>query len=232
MFEKFDALVESITFPPSAFKARPKRDDAPPPSPQQSESALDAFIEQYKRTAGQKKAVVRALLALPSKDYRVTGFMTKMMGKVSGVVLNAYDESKLTEMNKLLGKKNLGPITDFQIRNSVHYGKYVDGMLVTLMTTTTAKLGSPFRIAVSVDWIVSIDGDHSAFTMIEQLKREVARRRQMSYLFTQCSNARSAKKFWEGRFSSHSQWADMFVGLFNIYDSDYKIYEDASNMMA
>ena len=191
-----------------------------------------AFIERYKRTAGQKKLVCRALTNLPCTRMKVTGF-SKTAIKLNGYpILDTSDDKVLESINEVLYKRNLGPLNDFQLKHSVTYGHFdITGKLKTVLTVTTAFLGSPFSVIVHVDWLASLDNDHSASKMLNQLKRVVEIRRRKSYLITQCNATSSARKFWRGKFNS-STWANALVGLIHIYDKNFTIYENCDNMMA
>ena len=84
---------------------------------------VSAFIERFKRSAGVKKTVCRALQNLPCRHMQVIGFSKKKLPHV-GIALSLSDNSVRLQINKLLAKKNLAPITEFQIQHSVAYGRY------------------------------------------------------------------------------------------------------------
>lgn len=189
---------------------------------------ISEFIEQYKRSAGAKKLVCRALQTLPCRNLQVIGFTQKIMPHV-GHVLSLSDEDNQEEINTLLAKKNLAPLTDFQVRTSVAYGQYdANGALSTVIVTTTAFINTHVSTCVHIDWAASLT-KNEAYTMVETIKRQVLRRRHKSYVITQCLNKDSAKSFWKGRLTKTS-WARVFVGLIHIYDNDFMIYNDAEPM--
>ena len=92
-------------------------------------------------------------------------------------------------------------------------------------------MGSTFRIAISVDWVADLTHQHIVFTIVEKLKRVAFNRTQHSYVFTQCSRKRQAMQFWPGRLTT-SKMANILVGIFHLYDPDYRIYEDVTNMVS
>ena len=203
-----------------------EEDDEPEPDQKQ---LVHAFMDTYKRTAGQKKQIVRAFGTLPYNDIRVTGISKVAHERIADVLDMQSDEDAI---NELLQKRNLGPLTDFQRTNSVAYGKYdKSGKLVSVMVTTTVMLGNPFKIGVLVDWIATIVSSNHPSSMVEKLKAKVNRRKQKSYVITQCDNKKAATKFWQGRLT-RSMWADVLVGLMYIYDADMQIYENATNMIS
>lgn len=183
-------------------------------------------MEKYKRTTGTKKQCVRALHELQDKckSLKVTGFQRVNIQNTKnlGFPVQLSDETNVSDVNKVLEKRNLGPLTDFQIKNSMCYAKYKNGAISTVVVFTCARLGNPFRIAVQVEWIASLV-DHEASDMIDCLKNYVANRKQKSYLFAQVAATPKAIKFWEGRLSS-SQWGYVMAALFNIYDEGAHIY--------
>jgi hypothetical protein len=199
-----------------------------PPSPVRHSDATVAFLEQYKRTTGQKKQIVNALTTLPCEHLAVVGISRQPCKGLN--VINAA--ANLAKINALLGKRNLGPMTDFQVKWSVVYGTFKADTLETVLVTTTGMLGNAMKICVQVDWIASINGTtHTAFKMIELLKKEVGKRKQLSYVVTQCSMRSSARKFWAGRLTN-SKWANVFIGLMHIYNPEIRIYEDSTNMIS
>ena len=165
---------------------------------------------------------------------KVTGF-SKTAINLGYPILDTSDDKVLASIKALLRKRNLNGTDSFgkfQLENSITYGHYDEtGKLVTVLTITTAFLGSPFSVVVSVDWIASLDTkDHSATKMIHKLKRYVARRRK-SWLVTQCLQRNDAQNFWKGKLTS-STWASVLIGLIHIYDNDFKIYESCDNMVS
>jgi hypothetical protein len=200
------------------------------PSPRFHSPDVETFIEKYKRTAGQKKQIVRALSTLPCHNLRIIG-ISKAVCRGIGVVLNPLDASTLDDINSLLAKRNLGPMTDFQIRNSVIYGVFAQQQLDTVMVTTTGMLGSALKVCVQVDWIASTGKYNHASLMVEKLKAKIAKRQQKSVVVTQCSSRGSARRFWNGRLT-HSTWANVYVGLMHIYANEMRIYEDAECMIS
>ena len=64
--------------------------------------------------------------------------------------------------------------------------------------------------------------------MIEILKSKIGKRKQASYVVTQCDDRNSARKFWQGRLT-HSKWANVFIGLMHIYNPEIRIYESVTN---
>lgn len=185
------------------------------------------FCEKYKRTSGQKKEIVRAfdsgLPGIVVTKFYYKSFMDKYVLKM--------DDDTIYCMNKLLAKVNLGPLTPLQIKYGTHYGYIVDGELVTLLSTLNAQLGNTFKLAVSIDWVVDISEQHMAYTLVEKLKCVIRKRKQTSYIFTQCARKPKAIRFWQGRFNN-SKMSNLLVGAFHLYDHDYLIYEDVHNMMA
>lgn len=189
------------------------------------------FIEKYKRTAGQKKLICRAMQQLPCHTFMLTGFSKKTVPNI-GQILDVCDHNVVNLIDQLLSRKNLGPLTNLQIQYGVHYGIFENGSLVTYMSTLTGMIGTPLKVAVSVEWIIGIDENHNASRMVEILKRHTAKRKQQSYVFTQVSSKRPAIQFWRGRLS-HSDWGNVLVGIFHIYNQDYRIYEDIyANMIS
>ena len=189
----------------------------------------EIFIESFKRTHGRKKKIAEAFAKLPHDKVHVSGFQkTKFKGV--GVWINLGNFDMQQQVNKLLEKKNLGPLTEFQLEKSVAYGKWKNHNLEAVVVVTTAQIGNPFKIAVQIEWLVSL-ADNEGSRMIEMLKHRVAQRSQKSFIFTQCAAKGSAIKFWRGRMGK-SSWAHIFVGLFNIFDDRCLIYEDAEPMMA
>ena len=182
---------------------------------------------------GQKKQVVLAFqsgLHIPT----CTQFFRKHI--IPGYTL-VTTPSVVDDINKLLSKENLGPLTDFQVRTGTFYGKYAStsnpdrpSKLVAVVCTTNAMLGSPFKIAVSVDWACDISKSHFVFHMIELLKNNISKRKQKSYLFTQSSLKKKAIEFWKGRLT-HSKLANIMVGIFHLHNPEYLIYEDVTNMV-
>lgn len=192
-------------------------------------SACNDFIKRYKRTGGNKKIICNMFDALPCKHLQIIG-ISKVPLQLRCTVLDAHDSTVCNDINRLLSKKNLGPLTEFQIEHSVHYGIYQSGRLQTVLTTTTGFLNSRFAIVVSVDWIVSIQCNHDASIIIERLKTLVKKRKHTSYVVTQCSTKMIARKFWKGRLTC-SNWAHVYVGLMHIFNKGYIIYEDVDNMI-
>ena len=214
-------------------KKRIKTTDSSEPQshPVQHRDDVVAFMEKYKRTAGQKKQIVRALTVLPCEGLRVVG-ISKATHAGVGVILNLDDANICSEINSLLAKRNLGPMTEFQTAHSVAYGAYGEKGLDTVMITTTGMIGSSLKVCTQIDWIASVaTSNHMASDMVERLKSIIVRRRQKSYVITQCDMRASARNFWKGRLTQ-SSWADVFVGLMHIYDERIQIYEGAWNMIS
>ena len=72
---------------------------------------------------------------------------------------------------------------------------------------------------------------HSASKMITILKGKTGKRKQTSYVVTQCDDRNSSRNFWQGRLT-HSKWANVFIGLMHIYNPENRIYEGATNMIS
>ena len=215
---------------------RKKNGPAVSPPPPELDPARVAFIEQFKKRAGPKKIVCRALEKWSGETMKVTGF-SKTAIKIGYPILDTSDAKVLESIQGVLKKRNLHggeSFGEFQLKNSVTYGHFdKTGKLTTVLTTTTAFLGSPFSVVVCVDWLATIEkkGGHTASRMVNKLKRVIESRRRKSYLITQSLQSFEAKKFWGGKMTS-SSWASALLGLIHIYDNDFKIYEGVDHMIA
>ena len=176
------------------------------------------------------KKICEAFQLLPCKSMKITGICMSTNKHMRSYVVNISDPKVCADANEFLSNWRMGPITDFQISNSVHYANYVDDKMVTFCSTTTGMLGSPLKTMTCVEWIASTDGcHHTPFVWIEHLKSAVSKKRQKSFLFTQCAKLTKAKQFWRGRLTC-SKWADVCVGLFHLYDDTFRIYDDVLHM--
>lgn len=199
---------------------------------------IDVFKGKYKRTTGAKKDVVRAFERWNiTENDRITRIIQlNALDKLPGVhVIDASNPDHAREINALLKKKNLGPLSHIQIDQSVHYGMY-DGAdkLVTVMSTTHGCVGSYFKVIIMIEWIVGVDNEHNASYLVEGLKNFIAKKNSKShllksYLCTQCWDNRKALKFWNGKLTQ-SNYSSVLIGLFYVFNEDFKIYEDARSM--
>lgn len=235
MLEKLSCRSPSTKRPP------------PPPAAEDNErpvaeTPVSNFIEKYKRTTGNRKTVVNCFLdhkpPITDATPRIVGFKKlDLLKSMSGVHrLDLADGDTLVQCNNLLMKWHIGPVTDFQIENDVHYGIYdSDHNLVTYMAILTGvydRSPCPRKIAVSVDWIVDTNpgkSEHIASHMVEYLKNEVGKY-NWSDVFTQCVEKPKAKKFWNGKLSHGKLKANILVGFFHLCDIGYTIYLDSVNM--
>jgi hypothetical protein len=112
----------------------------------------------------------------------------------------------------------------------VHYGIYgAKGKLVTVMTTTQAYVKTHSKVVIMVDWLIGIDDMHNASYMVDGLKDYVGKKELRSYVCTQSSNNRKATRFWSGKLTQ-SNYARVLIGLFYIFNEDFRIYQDVNCM--
>lgn len=183
------------------------------------------------QSSRMKKLMSKAFTKLPCDAIRVTGFSRTSLHIAGATLLDVTNDTMFDTVNSMLNAEKLQYMTDFQRKNGFHYGIYAEGQLVTVMTILVGKINdTPGKIAVSVEWLVSIDTNHSACWLVDSLKSVVVNRRFASVVFTQCAKTSVAKAFWQGRMTQ-STWANIYVGLFNSFDEEYLIYEDAVNMV-
>ena len=194
---------------------------------------IEAFKQTYKRTSGTKKHVVRAFdqWKIKAEDCFTDIYSSNALDKLENViVIDASDPNKVNDINALLKKKNLGPLSEIQIQQSVHYGMYdANGKLVTVMTTTQAYVKTYSKVVIMVDWLIGIDDTHNASYMVDGLKDYVGQKELRSYVCTQSWNNRKATRFWTGKLTQ-SNYACVLVGLFYIFNEDFRIYQDVTCM--
>jgi hypothetical protein len=194
---------------------------------------IEAFKQTYKRTSGTKKDVVRAFdeWDIKAEDCFTDIYSSNALHKLENViVIDATDPNNVNDINALLKKKNLGPLSEIQIQQSVHYGIYgAKGKLVTVMTTTQAYVKTHSKVVIMVDWLIGIDDMHNASYMVDGLKDYVGKKELRSYVCTQSSNNRKATRFWSGKLTQ-SNYARVLIGLFYIFNEDFRIYQDVNCM--
>jgi hypothetical protein len=193
---------------------------------------VNAFVSEHKSQFGYRK-ICKALEKLPWERYDIKGISrAPLRGIAHAQILDVSQPSTLSEVNALLEKGNLVNLTEFQIIHGVHYGVYNESNeLVTVVSTTTYMINSPFKIILSIDALASTDPGHSACDIVERIKAVVSKRQQKSYVITQAANTKDATDFWRGRLTI-SGWGSVFVGLINIRFPEYLIYCDANAMIS
>ena len=154
----------------------------------------------------------------------------------SATLLNIHDRSTIIAVNKLLKEQSIIAPGKYHKKHGFFYGVYEGKALISVMCILIVKLNyTPGMITVMVELLASDDSfpasAHCAFSMVEEVKRLVKNQRCPSFVCTQASNAtKKAIDFWNGRLT-HSTWANIYIGLLHLYDTDYTIYEDVNNMI-
>ena len=183
------------------------------------------LLNAYGKGPRFKKLANNALLA--KADVKITSLSgTPLALKGGTTLLDMTDAAVLAECQELLRKRDLETISAFQLARAHHYGVYRNGTLVTYLCLLIGKLGPVGSIAVSIEWLASIDKEHSASRIVAEIKKLLSRRKQKCALFTQSSKKAPAVAFWDARIGK-SQWAAVFVVAFYQYDARCVIYEDS-----
>lgn len=139
-------------------------------------------------------------------------------------------EKTMIDVVALCKAAKLAPPHGFIRANAFHYGRYVDGQLVTMLSLSVMKLNNaPGAIAVSIDLAASIDPHHSMSIAIDAVKKIMRTRRSQCVLFAQVLNRKKARVFWQGKLTATKRASVMTV-LFSQFDDRYLIYEDTSDM--
>jgi hypothetical protein len=171
-----------------------------------------------------KKLANNALLA--KADVKITSLSGTPLALKGATLLDMTDAAVLAECQALLHNRDLETITAFQLERAHHYGIYRNGTLVTYLCLLIGKLGPVGSIAVSIEWLASIDKEHTASRVVAEIKKLLSRRKQKCALFTQSSKKTPTVAFWDARIGK-SQWATVFVVAFYQYDARCVIYEDS-----
>ena len=131
------------------------------------------------------------------------------------------------ECDAFLQSQKLETIKPLQYEHGHHYAYFdPDGRMVTYMCLLVGLLNNqPGSIAMSVEWIASVDTGHSATQAVECLKKTLAVRKVKCALFTQVARTKEATKFWNGRLPA-PRAASILVAAFAMYDENYIIYSD------
>ena len=203
--------------------ARTNSDDAAqrdPPLKDMGTCLLNAFGNGSR----YKKISKNALLL--TADVKITNMSGTPLALKGAILLDMTDSTVLDECQALLKKQDLETISEFQLTYAHHYGVYRSSTLVTYFCLLIGKLGPVGSVAVSIEWLASIDKEHSASRLVAEVKKILSRRRQKCALFTQSSKKPSTVAFWDARVGK-SQWAAVFVVAFYKYDARCAIYEDS-----
>ena len=167
------------------------------------------LLNAYGKGQRYQKLANTALLA--TADIKITSLSGTPLALKGAILLDMTDSTVLDECQTLLKKQDLESISSFQITHAHHYGVYRSGTLVTYFCLLIGKLGPVGSVAVSIEWLASIDKEHSASRLVAEVKKILSRRRQKCALFTQSS--KKAQAFWDARVGK-SQWAAVFVTAF------------------
>ena len=182
------------------------------------------LLNAYGKGPRFKKLANNALIAIA--DVKITSLSGTPLPLKGATLLDMTDAAVLAECQALLRKRDLETISAFQLARAHHYGVYRNGTLVTYLCLLIGKLGPVGSIAVSIEWLASIDKEHSASRIVAEIKKLLSRRKQKCALFTQSSKKAPAVAFWDARIGN-SQWAAVFVVAFYQYDARCVIYEDS-----
>lgn len=145
-------------------------------------------------------------------------------------LLDLCNRITFQQVSALCKKQKLLPPKGFVKNSSFHYGKYDGNTLVSVLSLSIMKLNkTPGSIAISVDIAVSFDKKHSMSIGLESLKMMLRKRRNKCVIFAQVAQTASAQKFWEGKLTK-TRRASVLTALISMFDSRYKIYEDADDM--
>lgn len=203
--------------------ARTNSDDAEKRDPPLKDMGT-CLLNVYGKGSRYKKLAKNALLA--TADVKITNMSGTPLALKGAILLDMGDSAVLDECQALLKKQDLESISSFQLTRAHHYGVYRSGTLVTYLCLLIGKLGPVGSVAVSIEWLASIDKQHSASRLVAEVKKILSRRRQKCALFTQSSKKPPAVAFWDARVGK-SQWAAVFVVAFYKYDARCTIYEDS-----
>jgi hypothetical protein len=229
-----DEVAQLWSFP-SARDPLPKRQPRRSSENMQSTTTkIDAFINQYKRTHGAKKAIVRYIQEFNITDNDcITGTIkpNSFYQEKNVVMLDMSNEKVFDEVDKLCKHQRLSPPSQYEIVNSVHYAMFDEekNKMETYISISSYMIKSPFKTISSIDKIASIDKKHNSSYLVEAFKKMIMKKKGTHWICTQAANTNKAQTFWKGRLTT-SNYAHVLIGLINIYDSDAKIYEDSSAM--
>lgn len=211
-------------------KRRPRRSSE---NMQTTTAKIDAFIQQYNRTHGAKKAIVRYFKEFNITDNDcITGMMKQnsFYQEKNVVMLDMSDEKVLDEVNKLCKHQRLSPPSPYEIMNSVHYAMFdEEDNMETYISISSYLIKSPFKTISSIDKIASIDKKHNSSYLVETFKKMVMKKKGTHWVCTQAANTHKAQTFWKGRLTT-SNYAHVLIGLIYIHDNDALIYEDSTAM--
>lgn len=212
-------------------KRRPRRSSEDTPT---TTAKIDAFIQQYKRTHGAKKPIVRYFKEFSITDNDcITGIMkpNSFYHEKDVVMLDMSDEKVLDEVNKLCKHQRLSPPNQYEIMNSVHYAMFnvEKNNIETYISISSYLIKSPFKTISNIDKIASIDKKHNSSYLVETFKKSIMKKKGTHWVCTQAANTHKAQTFWKGRLTT-SNYAYVLIGLINVYDNDAIIYEDSTAM--
>lgn len=143
---------------------------------------------------------------------------------------HGVDAQTRADIDNFLAVCKLAPgLSDLQAKHGGHYLVYEDGMLTTYMCTLTAEFKTNFKVAVSVEFLCSVSKNRVASALVEELKSDVLKRAQKSWVVTQALQRRKALRFWRGKLTQ-SSYACVLVGLMHIFDDSYCVHADCFPM--
>ena len=192
---------------------------------------VSSFVATHEFGSHEFKAVANAFKAwgVAESPWRVTRWGKPVLFK-SCTARHGVDSQTRSEINTFLAQRKLGELSDLQAKHGGHYLVYENGSLSTYMCTLTAEFKTNFKIAVSVEWLASASNNsHTASILVEELKAEVLKRAQKSWVVTQALTQRKAFRWWQGKLTI-STYAYALVGLMHVFDENYIIQSDCRPM--
>ena len=172
-------------------------------------------------------------IARPYLPSMVCDYLTSLM-KASSIKFNfsftvpihKTDRTYMNQYQSLLRKQHLPPMTRFQKDQCLHVGVIRNGELVAAMSFLFACVNKlPIRVAVSIEFAVSLEGSHGGTLIWEELLRNLKARKSPKPCIVVTQGAYTAERFWNGKMTSSSK-AICVMMMFSRLSNRYKMYSD------